>query len=114
MTYLVTPREKLAIQVDDAPLVIVDHAVRASEQGPVLVLRSAMDDVVEVGSAHPMRFALEEGSDGLKPYVLVRGRIEALVNRATTMAMLSDERFVDMQGDVPVFRSGSYHEAIDV
>jgi hypothetical protein len=29
-----------------------------------------------------MRFEVEEGSGGLKPYVLVRGRLEALVTRA--------------------------------
>ena len=29
-----------------------------------------------------MRFEIEEGTDGLKPYVLVRARLEALVNRA--------------------------------
>ena len=29
-----------------------------------------------------MRFAVEEGTGGLKPYVLVRARLEALVTRA--------------------------------
>ena len=32
--------------------------------------------------AHPLRFATEKGSGGLKPYVLVRARLEALVSRA--------------------------------
>jgi hypothetical protein len=107
VTYLVTPQEKLAIEVEDAPLVVVDYAARPSPEGNVLTLRTAMDDVVEVDAAHPMRFALEDGSDGLKPYVLVRGRIEALLNRAVTMALLNDERFVDLVGEVPVLRSGA-------
>jgi hypothetical protein len=66
-----------------------------------------MDDVVDVGPDHPMRFALEVGSEGVKPYVLVRGRIEALLNRATTIALLNDERFVDLNGQTPVLRSGA-------
>jgi len=112
VTYLVTPQEKLAIEVEDAPLVVVDYAAKPTGDGDILVLRTAMDDVVEVDAAHPMRFALEDGSDGLKPYVLVRGRIEALLNRAVTMALLNDERFVDLLGEAPVLRSGSHRFVI--
>lgn len=111
-TYLVTPREKLAIRVDDAPLVAVDYAAKPGPHGDILVLRTAMGDVVDVDANHPMRFALEAGSDGIKPYVLVRGRIEALLNRATTMALLNDERFVDLNSDMPLVRSGAQHFAI--
>jgi uncharacterized protein len=106
-TYLVTPHEKLAITIDDAPLVVVDYAAKHAPDGEVLVLRTSMDDVVDVGPDHPMRFALEVGSEGVKPYVLVRGRIEALLNRATTIALLNDERFVDLNGQTPVLRSGA-------
>lgn len=108
VTYLVTPHEKLAITVDDAPLLVVDHAAKSSADGDVLVLRTNMGDVVEVDADHPLRFALEVGSDGLKPYVLVRGRIEALLNRATTAALLTDERFTDFDGDDPLVRSGAH------
>lgn len=108
VTYLVTPQEKLAIEVDDAPLIVVDHTAQPSRAGDILVMRTSMGDVVEVGEAHPIRFAAELGSDGLKPYVLVRGRIEALVNRATTQALINDERFVDLTGQVPVLRSGGH------
>lgn len=106
VTYLVTPHEKLAITVDDAPLVAVDHAARPTDQGEVLVLRTSMGDVVEVGDANPIRFMLEAGSHGIKPYVTVRGRIEAVLNRATTIALFNDERFVDFDGATPVMRSG--------
>jgi hypothetical protein len=40
-----------------------------------------VDDEVTVDESHPLRFDRERGTDGLKPYVLVRGRLEALVNR---------------------------------
>lgn len=112
VTYLVTPKEKLAITVEDAPLVVVEHAARPTPDGDVLVLRTGMGDVVEVDEEHPLRFALEPGSDGVKPYVLVRGRIEALLNRATTMALLTDERFTDFDGDDPLVRSGAHRFTI--
>ncbi len=31
---------------------------------------------------HPLRFAVEAAAGGLKPYLLVRGRLEALLTRA--------------------------------
>lgn len=107
VTYLVTPHEKLAIEVDDAPLVAVDYAARPGPEGDCLVLRTSMDDVVEVDADHPVRFAVDIGNGGLKPYVRVRGRLEALLNRAVTAALLNDERFVDLSGETPSLRSGS-------
>ena len=39
-------------------------------------------DIVTCGPQRPLRFVEEAGSGGLKPYLLVRGRLEALVTRA--------------------------------
>jgi hypothetical protein len=41
-----------------------------------------VEDEVTVDESHPLRFAVEEGTDGLKPYVMVRNGLEALVSRA--------------------------------
>ena len=74
---LVKPVEKVGIRVDDAPFVAVEMAV--AEQS--LSFRTNVDDFVTVGPEHPLRF--ERGaSDGLKPYVLVRDNLWALVKRA--------------------------------
>jgi hypothetical protein len=51
---------------------------------PALVKLFAGDDIVTAGPQHPLRFAIEPGSGGLKPYLRVRGRLEALVTRALT------------------------------
>lgn len=79
-TYLVTPVEKLRITVEDAPFLAVE--MEASENPQVLTFRTNVGDVVEAGPDHPLRFEREEGTDGVKPYLLVRGRLEALVTRA--------------------------------
>jgi hypothetical protein len=56
--------------------------VRGSGSAQTLTFRTNVDDIVEAGPSHPLRFAVEPGSSGLKPYLLVRGRLEALVTRA--------------------------------
>jgi hypothetical protein len=80
--YLVTPREKVDVAVDDAPFLAVEMEVRGAGPAQTLVFRTNVDDIVEAGPARPLRFAVEPRSGGLKPYLLVRGRLEALVTRA--------------------------------
>lgn len=81
-TYLVTPVEKVPVTVDDAPLTAVEMAVSGTGPGQSITFRTNLDDVVTVGADHPLRFEIEQPSGGLKPYVRVRGRLDALVTRA--------------------------------
>jgi uncharacterized protein len=85
-TYLVTPVEKVDVNVEDAPFLAVEMAVSGSGNDQVLTFRTNVDDVIAAGPDNPLRFCrqiLDGGMDGgLKPYILVRGRLEALVTRA--------------------------------
>ncbi len=81
-TYLVTPAEKVDVEVEDAPFLGVEMAVEGSGSQQLLTLRTNVDDVVTVGGEHPMRFCRQDPTGGLKPYIRVRGRLEALVTRA--------------------------------
>lgn len=78
---LVTPVEKVGIKVDDAPFLAVEMHVEEETDEPQLMFRTNVEDLVTVDSEHPLRF--EPGaSEGLKPYVRVRGDLWALVKRA--------------------------------
>ena len=79
--YLVTPVEKCGVEVEDAPFLAVAMTVEGGGRNQRLRFRTNVEDEVVVDDDHPLRFETEEGTDGLKPYVLVRGRLEALVNR---------------------------------
>lgn len=79
-TYLVTPGEKIRVAVEDAPFL----AVRADRHGEgrdrTVVFTTNVGDVVQAGAAHPIR--VERVGDEPRPYVLVRGRLEARILRA--------------------------------
>lgn len=78
---LVTPVERVGIVVEDAPFLGVELLREGEGEAQVLKLRTNVEDWVEISSRHPLRF--EPGdSDGLKPYVLVRAELWALVKRA--------------------------------
>lgn len=81
-TYLVTPAEKVDVAVADAPFIGVEIAFDGVGPDAHVRLRTNLDTWVTIGAGHPIRFALQERSGGLKPYVTVRGRLEALLSRA--------------------------------
>ncbi|MCB1378917.1 MAG: DUF1285 domain-containing protein [Alphaproteobacteria bacterium] len=80
--YLVTPVEKCGIRVDDAPFTAIRMAITGTGSEQVIRFETNVDDAVTVDADHPLRFATEAGTEGLKPYVLVRAGLEALVSRA--------------------------------
>ena len=105
--YLVTPAEKVDVAVDDAPFLAVEMEVRNPGPGQDLVFRTNVDDIVAVGPAHPMRFVRDPKSDGLKPYILVRGRLEALVTRALYYDLV--EIAVENAGRLGLWSGGSFY-----
>lgn len=80
--YLVTPAERVDVAVADAPFLAVEMQVEGDGRAQTLVFRTNMDEIVRCGPDNPLRFEIEAGSGGLKPYLRVRGRLEALVTRA--------------------------------
>lgn len=95
--YLVTPVEKIGITVEDAPLLAVEMAVEGEGADQILTVRTNLGDLVTIGPDHLLRFEKEPDSGGLKPYVHVRGRLEALFTRAL-MYQLAD-LVTDRQGE---------------
>ena len=87
-TYLVTPAEKVDVIVADAPFLAIEMETIGTAPHQELVFRTNVDDVVTCGPAHPLRFAVDEATGGIKPYLLVRGRLEALVTRTLTHDLL--------------------------
>ncbi len=76
---LVTPAEKLDIQVDEAPFVAVELKSEGEDAARTLAFRLNTGDIVVAGPDHPLRFEAHE--DGPRPYLLVRRGLEALVAR---------------------------------
>jgi len=106
-TYLVTPLEKVGIRVEDAPFLAVEMTKTDGENGPVLTFRTNVGDIVEAGKDHPLRFEIEQNSDGLKPYIHIRGRLEALVNRPVMYDLVALGETITIDGqELFCIRSG--------
>ena len=77
---LVTPVEKLSIEVEDAPFVAVELKSEGEGRERSLAFRLNTGDLVMAGEDHPLRF--ENKKDGPHPYIRVRKGLEAMVVRS--------------------------------
>lgn len=106
---LVTPVEKLAVEVEDAPFVAVELKSEGEGKERRLAFRLNTGDVVVAGPDHPIRLA--PGPDGPHPYVLVRLGLEALVGRAVYYELA--EIALAEGGNPPGLWSGGAFFALD-
>ena len=102
-TYLVTPAEKVDVAVADAPFIGVALRFEGTGEHADVGVRTNLDTWVTIDAAHPIRFTVQEPAGGLKPYVLIRGRLEALLSRAAYLELV--DHAIDSGGE-PGFWSG--------
>ena len=77
---LVTPVEKLDIEVEDAPFTAVEVKSEGAGRERSLAFRLNTGDVIVAGPEHPLRTI--EREDGPHPYVEVRAGLDALLSRS--------------------------------
>jgi hypothetical protein len=97
-TYLVTPVEKLGIRVADAPFLAIEMDVSGGGEAQTITFRTNVGDVVEAGPQNPLRFVDEPQTGGLKPYLLVRGRLEALLSRPVMYELVGHGGEIELDG----------------
>jgi uncharacterized protein len=95
--FLVTPVEKVGIAVEDAPFLAVQMQTQDQTGDRVLRFRTNVDDWVECGPGHALRFDPEPGTGGLKPYLHVRHDLWARLTRPLfyDLVALGEERDVE-------------------
>ncbi|HUF57406.1 MAG TPA: DUF1285 domain-containing protein [Thermohalobaculum sp.] len=79
--YLVTPVEKIGIQVDDAPFVAVDFSVAEPGPNQVLTFETNVGDRTVAGPDNPIRVVRDPETGEPSPYVHIRRGLEALIDR---------------------------------
>jgi len=94
--FLVTPVEKVGLIVVEAPFLAVELKVEHDARGQMLGFRTNVDDLVDAGPGHALRFE-PEATGGLKPFLHVRRELWAKVTRALfyDLVELGEERTID-------------------
>ncbi len=102
---LVTPVEKLDIEVEDAPFVAVEMKADGEGAAARLHFRLNTDDIVTAGPDNAIRF--EAHADGPRPYLHVRRGLEALISRAVYYE-LADRALADANGAPGIWSDGAF------
>jgi hypothetical protein len=108
--FLVTPVEKVGLIVVDAPFLAVELKVEHDARGQALRFRTNVDDWVEAGPGHALRFEPQPATGGLKPYLHVRSELWAKVTRALfyDLVELGEERELDGKAMFGVASGGEF------
>lgn len=102
---LVTPVEKLTIDVEDAPFVAVEMKAEGQAEATRLAFRLNTGDLVTAGPAHPLRLAATP--EGPRPYLLVRGGLEAVLARPVYYE-LAERALADGGAPAGVWSDGAF------
>lgn len=86
--YLVTPAERVDVLVEDAPFLAVEMQIDGDGEAQQITFRTNVDDIVRCGPEHPLKVAVDPVTQGLKPYVTVRGRLRALLSRPLSLDLV--------------------------
>lgn len=84
---LVTPAEKLSIQVEDAPFIAVEMKSEGKGRERTLAFRLNSGDLVTAGPDNML--ILRETPDGPHPYLHVRSGLEALIARSVYYELMN-------------------------
>ena len=79
--YLVTPVEKIRIEVADKPFVIVTYDKEIIDNQETYFFQTNVGDVVPLNSVHPLRVEFSKAFNEPSPYLLVRKNLEGLISR---------------------------------
>lgn len=98
--WMVTPVEMARIVVEDAPFVALE--MMPSDDGDddtVIHLRTNVGDVVPLNDEHPIRVDINHETGEPRPYITVRGRLEALIARSVFYQLVEDGEEVMIDGE---------------
>ena len=105
--FLVTPVEKIKIEVEDKPFVIVDFEVIKRNEEQSIIFKTNTEEVFEVNKNHPIRIDTNKADSEPSPYVLVRRNLEGLLSRNVFYRLVDMSEEID--GVYGIFSSGKFY-----
>ena len=108
--YLVTPVEKCRIQVEDVPFQAILMSIQSAGEAQTISFTTNVADEVMLDDDHPLRIETDSETDEPSPYILVRDRLEARLNRNVFYQLVDAavEREVEGETLLGVWSSGTF------
>lgn len=104
--YLVTPVEKVGIQVEDVPFVITQW----EQQDNTIIFTTQTDDRFMVNSEHPVQLRKDQTTQAVLPYALVRRNLWARLHQNVFYQLVEHGVETNQNGvSHLMLNSGDYH-----
>ena len=98
--WLITPAERGKITVQDAPFYVNNIEIKKNAPNQKIILKTSLDEEITLGKKHLIRieYDTQNPNKGPRPYVNIRGRLDALIARSVyyqlaDIAQQKDEQF---------------------
>lgn len=105
--WLVTPVERGRIEVEDVPFVVSSMVAEGGAQAQQISFVTNIGDVVPLDLEHPLIIRQGSRGDEPRPYILVRGGLEARLGRSVFYE-LADLAEIDEDGQAGIWSHGHF------
>jgi len=104
--YLVSPVEKLRIQVEDCPFVVNQMDIEIKNEEKVVVFTTNVNEVIEIGEGSSINIGNTSVDGEPRPVVHIRDGLKALINRSVFYRLVEITEFVS--GELGIWSKGSF------
>lgn len=104
--FLVTPVEKVGIEVEDAPFIGVDIVAEGAGREQRILIETQLEDRAVIGPEHPLRVV--HAGDELIPYVDMRAGLEARIERKDLFRLVELAQLGPTGEEVGVWSDGAF------
>ena len=109
--YLVTPVEKVRIQVEDTPFLIVSMDKLKKENKTSLIFYTSLQDKIILTKKNPISIEVNDKNEP-SPYILVRNNLRGLISRSVYYELIEyaqertieDKNFLTIESNNEIFK----------
>tara|TARA_B100000614_G_scaffold103571_1_gene93096 strand:+ start:1074 stop:1649 length:576 start_codon:yes stop_codon:yes gene_type:complete len=109
--YLVTPVEKVRIQVEDTPFLIVSMDKLKKENKTSLIFYTSLQDEIILTKKNPISVEVNDKNEP-SPYILVRNNLRGLISRSVYYELIEyaqertieDKNFLTIESNNEIFK----------
>ena len=109
--YLVTPVEKVRIQVEDTPFLIVSMDKLKKENKTSLIFYTSLQDEIVLTKKNPISIEVNDKNEP-SPYILVRNNLRGLISRSVYYELIEyaqertieDKNFLTIESNNEIFK----------
>ncbi len=109
--FLVTPVEKVGIQVEDCPFFVAEMDVSGAGQDQILRFKTTTEETVEAGLDHKLMMGTAKDGEP-HPTLHIRSSLNGLINRAVfyRLVEMASEKIIDGTPKLGVWSNGVFFE----